>query len=117
MGQIVFFRPGAYVGWVLTFTVHEGNKGLAKFGNGGYQVVAATPGEHTYTVQSEATDKLILEVDPGETYFVRETIGMGVMVARPHLDLSTEAIFQSKPLKISTAVATDISPSESKPAS
>jgi hypothetical protein len=116
MAQVVFFRPGAYVGMAVTFTVHEGNKGVARFGNNGYQAVAIPPGEHTFTVQSEATDKLTVEVDAGETYYVRETVGMGLLLLRPHLDLTSGPVFQSKALKLSTAKATDIASADTKPA-
>jgi hypothetical protein len=107
MGQVVFFRPAKYVGWILSFTVHEGNKGLGKLGNGTYFIWAATPGTHTYTVESEAKDSLTLEIEPGETYYVMETLGMGLVMARPHLSPSDQTAF-GHGLKLSTAKATDI---------
>ncbi|HET6969719.1 MAG TPA: DUF2846 domain-containing protein [Phenylobacterium sp.] len=107
-GQIVFFRPSNFVGMAVSFSVHEGDKGIAKLGNGSYAVVAADPGPHTYSIQFEATDKLNLEVEPGETYFVRQTIGVGVVAARPHLTPSDAGEFSRLKLKLSAQKPTDL---------
>jgi hypothetical protein len=89
---IVFYRPSG-PGMALGFTIKEGEKPISKIGNGSYQVFIADPGTHEYKIQSEATDTLRLEIDDGETYFVRETIGMGLFVGRPHLALADKAAF------------------------
>jgi Protein of unknown function (DUF2846) len=94
-GQVVFFRPMALGGMALSFSVHEDKKGLAKVGVGSYTVVPMDPGKHTFTVQSEAKDSLTLEVDAGETYYVEQSIGMGLLVGRPHLAPSTQGAFES----------------------
>ena len=108
MGQVVFFRPGRLMGAALSFTVHEGQTGVGKLGNGSYFVVEAAPGEHTFTIQSEAKDSLTLEVEAGETYYVEQTIGMGIMMGRPHLAPAEQAAFDAKKLKLSTKKPTDL---------
>ena len=65
-------------------------------GSGKYYVSAATPGKHEYSTQGEATDRLTLEIEEGETYFVRCNIGMGVMSGRANLSPSDEALFAKK---------------------
>ncbi|HEX3919475.1 MAG TPA: hypothetical protein VHW60_19230 [Caulobacteraceae bacterium] len=108
--EVVFFRPWAYPGALVSFTIHEGKTGVAKLGNNTYAVVTADPGDHTYTSQSEATDTLHLELDAGEVYYVRNTLGMGLMLYRPHLTPSDEATFdKSKSIKLSTEKPTDLS--------
>jgi hypothetical protein len=109
-GQVVFFRPSRLGGMALSFSVHEGDEGIGKLGNGSYFVQVTDPGPHTYTIQSEVTDSLTLEVDAGETYFVQQTIGMGIMVGRPHLSPSDTAAFEKGKLKLSTKTATDRKP-------
>ncbi len=106
--QVVFYRPSNFAGMALTFTVHEGYKGLGRLPNGNYFVWVAEPGQHTYSVQSEATDTLTLEVEAGETYYVQQTIGMGFFMGRPHLTLTTGPAFDAHKLTVSTAKATDI---------
>jgi len=91
-GQIVFFRPSG-MGPLLGFTIHEGDKDIAKVGAGSYYIYTAEPGKHTYEIKSEATDTLKMEVDAGETYYVMESISMGIMVGHPHLTMSDQAAF------------------------
>ena len=112
-GQVVFFRPSNFVGMAVSFSVHEGDKGVAKLGNGSYAVVVADPGQHAYSIQFEAKDELNMEVEAGETYFVRQTIGMGVVAARPHLTPSDAGEFAKQKLKLSGKTATDLKSSAS----
>jgi hypothetical protein len=107
-GEIVFFRPSRLGGAALSFSVHEGKTGVGKLGNGSYFVLVADPGVHEYSIQSEATDNLRLEIDAGETYYVQQTIGMGIMMGRPHLTPSDQGTFAAKHLKLSTKTATDL---------
>lgn len=108
-GQVVFFRPSHFAGMALSFSVHEGDTGVGKLGNGSYFVLVTDPGPHAFTIQSEATDTLNLEVEAGETQYVQQTIGVGIMMGRPHLTPSDEATFEGmKSLKLSTKIATDL---------
>lgn len=95
-GQVVFFRPGSMFGVALGCTVHEGAPQIARLGAGKYYVIPATPGKHEYSTQGEATDRLTLDVEEGETYFVRCNIGMGVMSGRANLSPADEATFAKK---------------------
>lgn len=107
MGQIVFFRPSRMVGMAVSFSVREGDKGVGKLTNGTYFVLDVEPGTKEYNISFEAKDTLRLEVEEGETYYVIQSIGMGVVAARPNLTPSTEQDFQAKKLKLTKAVATD----------
>jgi len=106
-GQIVFFRPARFVGMAVSFSVREGDTGIGKLTNGTYFVHAADPGVKEYNISFEARDTLRLEVEEGETYYVIQSVAMGVLAARPNLTPSTEEAFQEKKLKVTTAKATD----------
>lgn len=95
-GQVVFYRTGSLMGAALGCTVHEGEAEVARLGAGKYYVVAAEPGAHHYFTEGEATDKLSLEVEADETYFVRCNIGMGVVAGRANLSPSDRATFAPK---------------------
>ena len=84
-GQVVFFRPGKFVGSAIRCTVREDGKMLGRAGNGHYFIVSAAPGAHRYTTKTEATDTLNVEVEPDETTYVKCSIGMGVVAGRPNL--------------------------------
>jgi hypothetical protein len=113
-GQVVFFRPSNMLGMALSFSVHEGDKGIGKLGNGSYFVHVAEPGPHLFTIQSEVTDKLTLEVDAGETYYVKQTIGVGIVAGRPRLSPAEQGDFERLKLKVSTKKPTDLKPKGDK---
>lgn len=99
-GQIVFFREKKFTGSLIRFKVREGETELGKLSNGVYFVVPVEPGTHTYTVHSEAKDVLTMEVEPGETYYVKGSIAMGVFAGRPNLSPSDEASFDALQSKL-----------------
>jgi len=100
MAQIVVFRPSAWGGGAVAFTAKEGDRDVFKLGNGSYTIIFATPGRHAYSIKSETTDTLTMEVDAGETYYVIETLTSGLLLWRPHLNPSDEATFRSKVAKL-----------------
>lgn len=106
-GQIVFFRPSRFVGAAVSFSVREGDTGIGKLTNGTYFVHVADPGVKEYNISFETRDTLRMEIEEGETYYVIQAIGMGIVAARPNLTPSTEEAFQEKKLKVSKAKATD----------
>lgn len=99
-GQIVFFRPGSIMGGALGCTVREIQNGseaqVARLGSGKYFAVTAASGKHQYFTKGEATDRLNLEVEAGETYFVKCNIAMGVVAGRANLSPSDRATFAKK---------------------
>ncbi|HMI40127.1 MAG TPA: DUF2846 domain-containing protein [Sphingomicrobium sp.] len=107
-GQVVFFRPGKFVGSAIRCTVREDGKMLGRAGNGHYFVVSAAPGAHRYTTKTEATDTLNVEVEPDETTYVKCSIGMGVMAGRPNLSPATPEDFGQVAHKIKPTDMADI---------
>lgn len=112
-GQIVFYRPGG-MGFALGCGINENGERLSALGAGKYVVLPADPGSHSYTVKSEATDLLTLEVEPGETYYVKCKIKMGIMVGRPNIAPSTQADFDELSHKLEYVDADDIGPKKDK---
>ncbi len=100
MGQIVFYRTGSLMGAALGCTVREGQGAekteVARLGAGKYFVVQAAPGPRDYYTTGEATDKLHMEVEADETYYVRCNIGMGVVAGRANIAPVDRATFASK---------------------
>lgn len=103
MGQVVFFREKKFAGAGVRFKVRERDEELGKLGSGVYFVHPTAPGVHEYVVHSEAEDKLTLEVEEGETYYVQGSVTMGIMVGRPNLSPSDEAAFAAESAKLKPA--------------
>lgn len=116
-GQIVFFRPGSIFGGALGCTVREGEdrKQIARLGSGKYYVVTATPGKHQYYTEGEAKDRLNMEVEPGETYFVKCNIGMGVVAGRANISPSDRATFEKKAKSLKLWAGGDKDDKDEKP--
>lgn len=100
-GQVVFFRKGGLFGAAISCAVHEGGQKITSLPPGKFAVLAFDPGVHEFSVKSEATDTIRMEIEPGETYYSQCTVGMGVMSGRPNLSPSDQITFDgmSKKLK------------------
>ncbi len=108
-GQVVFFRPANRVmGRFVRLPVHEGATGVGVLGNGAYFIRVVEPGPHVFTTELKAVDRLSLEVEAGETYYVEQTMGVGIVAGPPHLALADPSQFQRQKLKLSTRKAKDL---------
>ncbi|WP_448578339.1 hypothetical protein [Thermaurantiacus sp.] len=93
-GQVVFFRQGSKL-MVTSCAVNIGTERLSSLPPSRYFVHVVDPATITYRVRAETEDQLTLEIEPDRTYYVRCTIGMGMMTGRPNLMPSTKEFFDS----------------------
>jgi hypothetical protein len=93
-GTIVFFRAKKFAGAAVGFKVRENDVELGRLRNGTYFTIHPTAGKHEYLVHAAAEDKLTLEIDPGETYYVQANITVGALTGRPNLSPSNQAAFE-----------------------
>lgn len=103
-GQVVFFRKGGLMGAAISCAVHENGLKVSSLSPGKFVVVAADPGIHSYSVKSEATDTLRLEIESGETYYAKCNITMGVMAGRPNLSPADQTAFAALSAKLKPVV-------------
>lgn len=94
-GQVVFFRKGGLSGAAVACSVHENGEKISSLGGGRYFVMVVDQGRHEFSVKTEATDSLALEVEADETQFASCKIKMGIMVGRPDIRPSTEEEFRA----------------------
>ncbi len=92
--QVVFFRTGAYGGAAVWYRVRENGADLGKLTNASYFVAVVDPGPHTFTASTENKTKLKLELDDGETQYIRATVQMGFLVGEPNLAPADQAMFE-----------------------
>lgn len=105
--QVIFFRRNSFVGGALGGRVRENEVPIGNLTSGKYFLHVTDPGVHTYTVKTEVTENLTMELEVGETYFVEETVSMGILVGRLNLSPSNANAFDeaypkmkpAKPLK------------------
>jgi len=98
-GQVLFYRTGGLSGAALgcaVFDVGAEDK-LSSLGAGKYFILFSDPGPRSFTVKSlETKDALTLEIEEGETQFVRCKIKTGFMSGRADIGPSTETEFRTK---------------------
>jgi len=98
-GQVLFYRTGGISGAALgcaVFDVGAADK-LSSLGAGKYFILVSDPGPRSFTVKSlETKDALTLEIEEGETQFVRCKIKTGFMSGRADIGPSTETEFRTK---------------------
>lgn len=95
-GQVIFYRTGGFIGAAISCNVREDGKLVGGLSGGKYFVSVFEPGKHVLTTKSEAKDTLNMEIESNETYYVRCTIGAGVMAGRPNLSPVDKAAFDEK---------------------
>lgn len=109
-GQVIFWRPSSFVGGAMGCGVNLGTERISALGNGRYFLVNMDPGTYEFNAKSEAKDVLTLEVEDGETSYVRCTIRMGILVGRPNLAPSSQQEFDGKKEKLKYVDSDDIGP-------
>lgn len=95
MGQVVFYRS-SMMGALVSCRVREGDRIVNRLPPGKYFVHPTTAGPHEYMVRSEARDVLRIEVEEGETHYVRCAVGMGIGVGRPNLSPQDRQDFERR---------------------
>jgi hypothetical protein len=87
-----FYRPGKLPGFLIGYNVHVGDSVVYRASNGSHRAVRLTqPGPVTVWAKTEAREEISLMLQAGREYYVRCTIGVGVLVGRPHLKQVTAA--------------------------
>ena len=111
--RIIFFRPSRLVGGAWAYSVveveedgrvQEDDTRIGRLPNGSYFTHEATAGIHNYNVTGPmavnlAEDRLRIEVEPGETYYVEQTVRMGLITGGFRLVPSTQEEFERRRLR------------------
>lgn len=88
--QVVFFRSWRllHAATVVDSAVRDGDQVTGVLTNGSYFVRQFEPGVHEFSVKVAHKDRLKLNLEPGKTYYVRETVRVGFVLTRPYLNVS-----------------------------
>jgi hypothetical protein len=78
----------------VSYKVREQGIELGKLNNASYFVAVLDPGPHTFTAATENKNVLKLELDDGETQYVRGTVQMGFLVGEANLAPADQAMFE-----------------------
>lgn len=86
-GLVYVYRPPAFIGGGVSPNLYTDNGKIfiTKIYQGGYYPYFAKPGEVEFSAATESESSITLNVAPGQTYYIKLTIGIGILVGRPHL--------------------------------
>jgi len=87
MGLVYIYRPSHFVGGGVTYDVKVGEDVITSLYNGGYYPYFAKPGATEFWAKTEARSSVSLVVKPGRTYYIKGSLGFGILIARPHLEM------------------------------
>jgi hypothetical protein len=93
---VYVYRPSAFAGGGAFYTVHAGEKPIAKLYNGGYFVHTASPGELEIWASTESKSSVTLDLKAGDVKYVKGTIGIGFFVGRPNLAVVDPTVGQEE---------------------
>ena len=82
---VYIYRPNSIVGGAIRYHVAEGDNRIVYLIRGGYFPYLAEPGEKTFWARTESRAEATQDLHPGETYYLRCGIGMGIGVGRPRM--------------------------------
>ena len=127
-GRIVFFRPSRLMGAIYTYRIAEVEESgkvsavsprLGDLPNGAAFVHEAEPGIHNYNITgpmaaNRAEDRLRIEIEPGMTYYVEQTVRLGV-TSGFRLIPTDEARFVASKAKLDKGRQNEAKPAPVKP--
>lgn len=84
-GLIYIYRPNSFCGAGVSYDVKVGEEPITTLYNGGYFPYFSNTGEVEFWAKTESKSAVTLDVNKGETYYIKGTVGVGFFVGRPHL--------------------------------
>jgi len=99
MGLVYIYRPGKAMGAAVSYQVKANGVPIIRLNPGGYYAYLAKPGEIEFSAKTESTSSITIDVKPGETYYLKGTIGIGFFVGRPHLVVVTPEVGEQEVVK------------------
>lgn len=84
MARIYVVRP-SMVGGAVSFGVKDNGREIGKTGPKGYLCWERQPGKATVSGKAENTSELTFDAEKGQVYYIKQSPGMGILMARNYL--------------------------------
>ncbi len=100
-GLVYIYRPKKLVGGGVKYKVKVGDTPITILHNGGYYPYFSEPGEVEFWAKTESRSSVTLDMKPGQTHYIKGTVGVGFLLGRPHLlivssDVAEQEILECK---------------------
>lgn len=94
VGLVYIYRPPDFFGAGISYDVKANGVNATTLYNGGYYPYFAKQGDVEFSAKTESTSAAKIYVEVGQTYYLKGTIGWGVLVGRPHLEVVSPEVGQ-----------------------
>lgn len=88
-GLVFFYREKKFSGSGVSYYIYEGEGeskiALGALESGTFFFKYIPPGEHVFWAKTEARDEVTIDVQSGNTYYVKGDVSFGFMAGRPNL--------------------------------
>jgi hypothetical protein len=82
---VYVYRSSAMAGGAISYKVAVNGVDVSSLPSGGYFVSYVKAGENEISAKTEAKTSVTIDAKAGQSYYVKGTLGMGVLVGHPHL--------------------------------
>ena len=86
-GLVYIYRVPAFTGSAIFYDITVGENAITTLKNGGYFPYQTNPGEIEFSASTEATSAVTLDVEAGQTYYIKGSLSVGFLMGRPHLSV------------------------------
>ena len=88
---VYIYRPSGIVGAGVRYHVAARGDRIVYLKPGGYFPYVAEPGEIEFWAQTEAKETITTDLEPGQTYYLKGTVGIGFAIGRPRFEFVDES--------------------------
>ena len=86
-GLVYIYRVPSIKGAAISYDIKVGENAITTLKNGGYFPYQTTPGEVEFSAKTEARSAVTIDVEAGQTYYVKGSLSVGFLMGRPHLSI------------------------------
>lgn len=90
-GLVIFYRLSGFKGKAIRFNLNHSEGSIGQLLSGTYLYKNLEPGQHSFWSQAISQDSITVNVEAGETYYVKGEVKMGVLAGRPQFTQMPEA--------------------------
>lgn len=87
---VYIYRPSGFIGGGVRYHVSAGVERIVYLKPGGYFPYLAEPGETEFWGMTEARETITNDLEPGRTYYLKGSVGIGIAIGRPRFEFVDE---------------------------
>jgi len=88
---VYIYRPSGFIGAGVRYHVAARGDSIVYLEPGGYFPYLTEPGEIEFWAKTEAKETITTDLVPGQTHYLKGSVGIGVVIGRPRFEFVDEA--------------------------